>query len=403
MVLYIYIFQKSTIFIKIREVSTMKLFKNAKIYLGNGKIVENGRFLIKDGQFEQVGSSINIPESTKVIDLKGKIVTPGLIDVHTHLGVHEEGIGKEGQDFNETSREVTAQVRALDGINPREAGFEQARKAGITTVQIMPGSANIIGGEMVVLKTKGHIVDQMILREPSGLKAATGENPKRVHGSKNRLAETRMGIAARLREKFIEASYYLSKIETGEIDRNLELENIGKVLKKEIPLRVHAHRADDIVTVLRLKREFDIDITIEHCTEGHHIADFIAQHDVRVSVGPTMSSRSKVELADKGWHTLVALENVGVPFSITTDHPVVGIEHLMTSAILAVKNGLSEEAALRAITLNAAKHLGVDEQIGSIEPGKDADFVVWNGDPFDLRSTVLQTFINGECVFDNGK
>ncbi|MGE8203841.1 amidohydrolase [Heyndrickxia sp. NPDC080065] len=380
----------------------MIFFTNAKIYLGNGNIVENGNFLIKDGQFEQVGTSIHIPKRAKVIDLKGKIVTPGLIDVHTHLGVHEAGLGNEGQDVNETSCEVTAQVRALDGINPREGGFADARKAGVTTVQIMPGSANIIGGEMVVLKTKGHIVDQMILREPSGLKAATGENPKRVHGPKNRMAETRMGIAARFREKLIQAMNYQLKIETGGNERNLELENIGKVLRKEIPLRIHAHRADDIVTVLRLKREFDFDLTIEHCTEGHHIAEFIAQHDVRVSVGPTMSSRSKVELADKGWHTLIALEKAGVPFSITTDHPVVGIEYLMTSAILAVKNGLTEDAALSAITLNAAKHLGVDHQVGSIEPGKDADFVVWNGDPFDLRSSVLQTFINGECVFEKG-
>lgn len=378
----------------------MLVFTNAKIHDGTGKIIENGSFSIRDGQFEQIQSSLNIPPNYEVIDLKGKIVTPGLIDVHTHLGVHEEGVGKEGQDFNETSSEVTAQVRALDGINPREAGFAEARKYGITTVQIMPGSANIIGGEMLVLKTAGHIVDQMILREPSGLKAATGENPKKVHGDKNRMASTRMGIAARLREKLIQAQHYLVKVEHGEVDRQLELENIGKVLRKEIPLRVHAHRADDIVTVLRLKREFDIDVTIEHCTEGHHIAEFIATHDVRVSVGPTMSSRSKVELADKGWHTLRALHEAGVPFSITTDHPVVGIEHLMTSAILAVKNGIPEEVALQAITLNAAKHLGVDEQVGSIEAGKDADFTVWNGDPFDLRSTVAQTYINGECIYE---
>jgi len=180
------------------------------------------------------------------------------------------------------------------------------------------------------------------------------------------------------------------------------LENLCKVLNKEIPLRVHAHRADDIATVLRLKRELDIEITIEHCTEGHLIADFIAEHDVRVSVGPTMSSKSKVELAGKTWNTLIALTNAGVPVSITTDHPVVGIEHLMTSAIMAVKNGLSETDALKAITINAAKHLGVEERVGSIEIGKDADFVVWNGDPFDLRSSVLETYIQGECVSTKG-
>lgn len=375
---------------------------NAKVFDGTGNVIDNGKIVIEDGKFSQIGTSLSIPDGCKVIDVEGKIVTPGLIDVHTHLGVHEEGVGKAGQDVNETSSEVTSQVRSLDGINPFEPGFEVARKSGITTVQIMPGSANVIGGEMVVVKTKGTVVDQMVLREPSGMKAATGENPKNVHGGKGKMPTTRMGVAARLREKFIEAEHYKMQFENGKVARNLGLENLCKVLNKEIPLRVHAHRADDIATVLRLKREFNIDITIEHCTEGHLIADFIAEHDVMVSVGPTMSSKSKVELANKGWHTLVALTNAGVSVSITTDHPVVGIEHLMTSAIMAVKNGLSETDALKAITINAAKHLGVEERVGSIEAGKDADFAIWSGDPFDLRSSVVKTYIQGECVFEKG-
>lgn len=375
---------------------------NAKVFDGTGNVIDNGKIVIEDGKFSQIGTSLSIPEGCKIIDVEGKIVTPGLIDVHTHLGVHEEGVGKAGQDVNETSSEVTSQVRSLDGINPFEPGFEVARKSGITTVQIMPGSANVIGGEMVVVKTKGTVVDQMVLREPSGMKAATGENPKNVHGGKGKMPTTRMGVAARLREKFMEAEHYKMQFENGKVARNLGLENLCKVLNKEIPLRVHAHRADDIATVLRLKREFNIDITIEHCTEGHLIADFIAEHDVMVSVGPTMSSKSKVELANKGWHTLVALTNAGVSVSITTDHPVVGIEHLMTSAIMAVKNGLSETDALKAITINAAKHLGVEERVGSIEAGKDADFAIWSGDPFDLRSSVVKTYIQGECVFEKG-
>ncbi|MBB2480564.1 amidohydrolase [Bacillus sp. APMAM] len=375
---------------------------NAKVFDGTGNVIDNGKIVIEDGKFSQIGTSLSIPEGCKVIDVEGKIVTPGLIDVHTHLGVHEEGVGKAGQDVNETSSEVTSQVRSLDGINPFEPGFEVARKSGITTVQIMPGSANVIGGEMVVVKTKGTVVDQMVLREPSGMKAATGENPKNVHGGKGKMPTTRMGVAARLREKFMEAEHYKMQFENGKVARNLGLENLCKVLNKEIPLRVHAHRADDIATVLRLKREFNIDITIEHCTEGHLIADFIAEHDVMVSVGPTMSSKSKVELANKGWHTLVALTNAGVSVSITTDHPVVGIEHLMTSAIMAVKNGLSETDALKAITINAAKHLGVEERVGSIEAGKDADFAIWSGDTFDLRSSVVKTYIQGECVFEKG-
>jgi imidazolonepropionase-like amidohydrolase len=377
----------------------MLAITNIKGFDGTGKKLSNASVLIENGKFKLIGKNMEIPEGVETIDAQGMVMTPGLIDVHTHLGVHEEGIGKEGHDFNELSSPSTPQVRALDGINPMEKGFEDARKAGVTTAQVMPGSANVIGGEMVVLKTAGHIVDEMLLRSPSGLKAATGENPKKYHGEKGRMPSTRMGTAALMREKFIEAQTYIDKRKEGSVDRNLDLENIAKVLEKEIPLRVHAHRADDIVTILRLKREFGFDLTIEHCTEGHLIAPFIAKHDVRVSVGPTMSTRSKIELADKGWHTLQALAEAGVPFSLTTDHPVVGVEHLTTSAILAVKNGISEEMALQSITLNAAKHLGVEDRVGSIEAGKDADFVLWSGDPFDLRSKVLMTYINGEKVF----
>ncbi|MET3696781.1 imidazolonepropionase-like amidohydrolase [Bacillus oleivorans] len=374
---------------------------NASGFKGDGTRLENLTILVKDGKIEAVGQDVSVPDGYKVFDVNGKVITPGLIDVHTHLGVHEEGLGSEGADFNETTSPFTPQVRAIDGLNPGESGFADARRFGVTTVQVMPGSANVIGGEMLVLKTAGHVVDDMIVREPSGLKAAFGENPKRVHGPKGKMPNTRMGTAAVLREQLIKAQNYINKQEREEhVDRDLSLENISKVLKREIPLRVHAHRADDIVTVLRLKREFGFDLTIEHCTEGHHIAEFIAKHsDVRVSVGPTMSSRSKVELADKGWHTLGALAEAGVPFSITTDHPVVGIEHLMTSVILAVKNGVSEELALQAVTLNAARHLGVDDRVGSIEAGKDADFAVWNGDPFDLRNKVEMTIINGEVVY----
>lgn len=379
----------------------MLAITNATGFKGDGTKLENVTILVKEGKIVEVGPQVSVPEGYEVVDAKGKIITPGLIDVHTHLGVHEEGVGSEGRDFNETSSASTPQIRALDGINPEETGFDDARRFGVTTVQIMPGSANVIGGEMLVLKTVGNIVDEMVVREPSGLKAALGENPKRVHGPKGRLAVTRMGVAAEMREKFIKAQNYMKKLEKNEdAERDLGLENIVKVLKREIPLRVHAHRADDILTILRLKKEFGFDLTIEHCTEGHHIADYIAKfEDVRVSVGPTMSSRSKVELADKGWHTLGALAAAGVPFSITTDHPVVGIEHLMTSVILAVKNGISEDLALQAVTLNAARHLGIEDRVGTIEVGKDADFAIWNGDPFDLRNRVVKTFINGAEVY----
>lgn len=373
----------------------MLAIKNATVYTGKGEVLESHIVLINEGKFSAIRDSNHIPEKCTIIDAKGKVVTPGLIDVHTHLGVFEEGIGEEGHDFNETSSPTTPEVRAIDGINPNDEGFNDARKAGVTTVQVMPGSANVIGGEMSILKTAGTIVDEMVMTPTSGMKAATGENPKRVYGKKNKKPVTRMGIAALLREKLMETQDYLKNKET---KRNLGLEQLAKVLKKEIPLRVHAHRSEDILTILRIKREFDINVTIEHCTEGHQIADYIAKHDVRVSVGPTMSTRSKIELNDKGWETIKVLLDAGVPCSITTDHPVIGIEDLVTSVIHAVKAGISEQQALTAITLDAAKHIGVDDRVGSIEVGKDADFVIWSGNPFDLRNKVEQVYINGEKI-----
>ncbi|MGG1571711.1 amidohydrolase [Fictibacillus sp. NRS-1165] len=377
----------------------MLLIKNGTLVAGTGSI-KKGDLLIDDGKIIKIGEGIKPDVRTKVLDAEGKFVTPGLIDVHTHLGIHEEGIGPAGHDYNETSNPVTPYVRAIDGINPDEKGFEDARKAGVTTVQVMPGSANVIGGEMAVIKTAGTVIDQMVIRSPSGMKAAFGENPKRFYGNKGKSPVTRMGIAALFRKEMKRAQDYLRKMENGEVpDADLGAEQLINVLKGVIPVRAHAHRADDIATILRLAKEFKIDVTIEHCTEGHKIASYIADHNVRVSVGPTLSTRSKIELADKGWHTLSALDQSGVPVSITTDHPVVGIDSLILSAISAVKHGLSEPFAWKAITINAAKHLGVDDRVGSLETGKDADVVIWSGDPFDARSTVEKTLINGEIVY----
>ncbi|MBP3949631.1 amidohydrolase [Bacillus suaedae] len=377
----------------------MKAFVNGTVLIGTGEIIENGTVLINEGKIVQVGTNLAIPEQAEIIDVAGKYVTPGLIDVHTHLGVFSEGLGEAGHDFNETTSATTPYVRAIDGINPFDRGFEDARMAGVTTVQIMPGSANVIGGEMSIVKTQGTIVDEMIVRSPSGMKAAFGENPKRVHGGKGKLPITRMGVAALFRQQFMKAQDYMKKVDAGEIkDRDLGMEQLVKVLRKEIPLRAHAHRADDIVTLLRLIKEFDLDATIEHCTEGHLITSYIASHNIRVSVGPTMTSRTKQELNNKGFHTLIELEKAGVPFSITTDHPVVTIDHLITSAVTAVKYGLSEETALKSITIRAAEHLGIENQVGSLEENKDADLVIWNAHPLSGQAIVEKTFINGECV-----
>ncbi|TLS38579.1 amidohydrolase [Pseudalkalibacillus caeni] len=364
-------------------------------------MIQEGKVLIDEGKIKKVGHFSVEREDLEVIDAFGKFVSPGLIDVHTHLGVHEEGIGNEGHDFNETSDPITPEVRALDGINPEEKGFEDARRAGVTTVQVLPGSANVIGGEMVTLKTFGNIVDRMVIRQPSGMKAAFGENPKRIHGTKGRAPITRMGVAALFRKEMRKAQQYLDKKQRGiTVEDELGLENLCKVLRKEIPIRAHAHRADDIVTLLRLAEEFDIDITIEHCTEGHRIPEYIAEKGFHASVGPTMSTRAKVELSDKGWNTPRILAEAGVPISITTDHPVIGIENLLSSAAMAVKHGLDEKEAWKSVTLTAAQHLGVEDRVGSIEEGKDADIVIWSGDPFDLRNTVETTIINGQIVYN---
>ncbi|WP_221566961.1 amidohydrolase [Alkalihalobacillus sp. TS-13] len=379
----------------------MLLIENATIIIGTGEVINDGKILIKGKKIEKIGHFTYENDDVKIMDANDKVISPGLIDVHTHLGVHEEGIGNIGHDFNETSDPITPEVRAIDGINPREKGFEDARKAGVTTVQVLPGSANVIGGEMVTLKTAGTIVDEMVIRNPSGMKAAFGENPKRLHGTKGKAPITRMGIAALFRKEMRKAQQYLEKKENGKKpDFDLGLENLCKVLQKEIPLRAHAHRADDIVTLLRLAKEFDIEITIEHCTEGHHIAEYVASHGFHVSAGPTMSTRSKIELSEKGWHTPKVLAEAGVSVSITTDHPVVGIEYLLSSVANAIKFGLNETEAWRSITLTAAQHLGIEDRVGSLEEGKDADLVIWSGDPFDLRNSVETTIINGEIVYN---
>ncbi|GAE36782.1 amidohydrolase [Halalkalibacter akibai] len=378
----------------------MKAFVNGTILTGTGSKLKQGTLIINNNKIVNVGKDIAIPAEAEIIDVAGKYVTPGLIDVHTHLGVFSEGLGQAGHDFNETTDAATPYIRAIDGINPFDRGFEDARMAGVTTVQIMPGSANVIGGEMSIIKTVGTVVDEMIVKSPSGMKAAFGENPKRVHGGKGKLPVTRMGVAALFRQQFMKAQDYKRQLEAGEVKtRDLGMEQLVKVLNKEIPLRAHAHRADDIATLLRLIKEFDIEATIEHCTEGHLITAFIAKHDVRVSVGPTMTSRTKQELNNKGWHTLVELEKHNIPFSITTDHPVVTIDHLITSAITAVKFGLSEESAFKAITIRAAEHLGIENQVGSLEEGKDADLVIWSDSPFSSNAVVQETFINGESVY----
>lgn len=378
-----------------------------RLLTASGPELAEGVVLIDKGKIAAVGRDVRVPEDVKEIDARGRVITPGLIDAHTHLGLDEQGVGVAGDDTNEPVEPIAPHLRALDGINLEDIAFDDARKAGVTTSEVKPGSGNVIGGQCVVIKHAGLIVDQAVLRAPSAIKAAMGENPKNSYRSQKKSPSTRMATAALFREIFIKAQTYLAKrraeLEAGHpFERDMKLEAIGLVLEKKIPMRIHAHRADDIMTALRLRDEFDFEMSVEHCTEGHKIAEELARRGVPAVVGPSMSGRYKVELREKTFETPAVLAAAGVKVAITTDHPVVPIHQLMTAAILAAKNGLSTDLALKALTLHPAEILGVAERVGSLEVGKDADLVLWSGDPFDLRSRVMLTMIDGQVVYQEG-
>lgn len=384
----------------------MRAIVNGKVYTMAGQVIENGTILIEAGKIKAVGSNLEVPAGAEVIDAAGKFVMPGIIDAHTHIGVYEEGIGFEGADGNEMTNPSTPHVRALDAINPMEDGFKGAIAGGVTSVATGPGSANVIGGQALAIKTWGKVVDDMVIMEPLGLKIAFGENPKRVYSSQKKSPSTRMAVAAILRENLVAARNYMAKLEKAKDDpekapdRDLKMEILVKVLKKEIPLRAHAHRADDITTAVRIAEEFDVNICIEHCTEGHLIADFLAEKGVPAVVGPTLGTRPKVELANMTFKTPGMLHKAGVKVALTSDHPVFPVQQLPIAAALAHKDGLPEEEALKAITINAAEINGVADRVGSIEVGKDADIVIFSGHPFDWKTQVEKTLIDGEIVYE---
>jgi len=376
--------------------------------------VENGTILIEDGKITAVGADLAVPDGAQVIDAAGQWVLPGFIEVHGHVGVHEEAKGWAGSDTNEMTEPVTAQVRALDAINPADLGFRDAISGGVLAVNVNPGSGNPIGGQTVALRCWGRTVDEMLLREPSGLKSALGENPKRVYGEQGKMPSTRLGTAAVIRGAFVSAANYLAKLDAEAakpeadrkpVDRDLKLEALGRVLRREIPWRQHCHRADDIATALRIAEEFGYDLVIDHGTEAHLVADLLAARNIPVIIGPLFTSRSKVELlnrslANPGW-----LARAGVTIAITTDHPVVPIHFLVHQATLAVKEGLDRDTALAALTINPARIAGVDGRLGSIEPGKDADLVLWSGDPLDVFSRAQRALIGGREIYswNNGE
>jgi len=363
--------------------------------------------LWEDGKIIGVGQELAVPAGALVQDLGGKTVVPGFIDAHTHLGIYEE-IYPEGDDLNEMTEPVTPEMRALDAVNPYDIAFQDAVRGGITTVMTGPGSANVISGTSLVMKTAGRYLDEMVILPQAGLKVAFGENPKRVYAEQKKMPTSRMAIAALLRQALTDAQDYLAKKEKAFKDkevfeRDLGMENLLLVLQRQIPLRAHAHRADDIATAIRIAEEFQVDLVIEHGTEAQKLIPQLKARQIPVIVGPTLTNRAKVELAELTWQTAVLLNQAGILVALTTDHSVTPIQYLPLCAAMAVKNGMDEEEALKAITINPARILGLADRLGSLEAGKDADLVVLNGHPLDWRSKVEQVYINGQEVYNRLK
>lgn len=359
--------------------------------------------LLADGKIAAVGSGLTVPADAAVFDADGLDVFPGFVDAHTHIGLDGYGIGYEGCDYNEMNDIWTPQLRAIDGINPRDPSLADARRAGVTCVCTGPGSANVLGGTFLAMKTVGDRVDKMVVRDPVAMKCAFGENPKRCY--RDKCDSTRMSTAAFLRGALMQARDYGARKQAanGDITKmpayNQKLEALLPVLAREIPLKAHAHQANDIFTALRIAREFNLRLTLEHVTEGHLIADELAgEKDVPMAVGPSLTFASKFELQNKSWATPAALTAAGCHVSIITDSSVIPQQYLPLCAGMAVKAGMDPFDALKAITLNPAEHIGVADRVGSLEVGKDADLVITAGSPFEVLTEVKAVFIDGARI-----
>ena len=385
------------------------LIKQANIHSAVEKEVYVADVLVADGKIVKIEEMINGGEinDAQVLDAYGYDLYPGFVDAHCHLGLDGHAVEYPGQDFNEMSDPVTPQLSAVDGINPQDETFCMAREGGVTCVATGPGSSNVFGGTFCVIKTYGYRIDDMLVKEKAAMKISFGENPKNCYREKG--FSSRMSIAAKLREMLTKAKLYQKKLEaagySGRTDYSklpaydAKLESLLPVLKKEIPLKAHVHRADDIFTAIRIAKEFDVDLRIDHTTDGSLIAKDLAKEGYPVAVGPSFGHASKYELKNKGFHTVVDLVRAGCQVSIITDSPVTEERYLALCAGRAIYEGLDEFTALQTITINAAKHIGVEKRVGSIEVGKDADFVLVKGSPFEVNSRILYTIIEGKIVY----
>lgn len=386
----------------------MLLLKNGNVMTMAGPAFV-GDVAIENGKIVAVGQSLSYSDA-EVRDVTGMTVMPGIVDPHCHIGMWEDAMGFEGADGNECTNPITPELRAIDAINPYDRCFEEAAAGGVTTCVTGPGSANVIGGQFVAIKTYGDSVEDMVLRFPVAVKAAFGENPKRVYNGKNQTPSTRMATAALMRKALIEAQEYNEKLERGKADpekmpeRNLGKEILARVIRRELPMKIHAHRADDILTAIRICREFKLRYTLDHCTEGYLITDklkeALSEDCEGIIVGPLLTERSKIELKNLSFKAPKVLEQAGIEYAMMTDHPVTPEQYLPICTAVAVREGASEEGALKAITINAAKITGIADRVGSIEVGKDADIAVFSGHPFDFRSRCVLTLVNGKVAHE---
>ncbi|WP_242976022.1 amidohydrolase [Desulfosporosinus sp. FKB] len=381
------------------------LLKNCLILEQHGKTVHKD-ILIEMGKISSLEEGLSSADCSSIIDVQEQYVLPGFIDCHTHLGIIEECTGKIGVDNNETSNAVTPNLRGIDAVNPLDVSFKDAVKSGVTTVMVGPGSNNVVGGLSLAIKTSGRIIDQMVIKSPVGLKIALGENPISTYGIESKCPVTRMGTAALIRELFMRTEDYRELKQLGKINyRDPRLEAVIPVLQGEIPLRAHAHRADDIVTAIRIAEEFKIHkLVIEHGTEADLVEDYLKERKIPVAFGPMLTPRIKMELKSRNYKTAINLVNAGIKVALITDHPYNSIDQLRTIASLSIAEGLNPSEALRALTSNPAEILECGQQIGAIKIGYDADLVVFDGDPFNLNSKVIYTFVNGQLAYSkNGK
>lgn len=380
----------------------MFCIKNGIIHTAISKEPFKGDLFVDQGKIIRIGKNLPVDSDMDVFDVTGLFIYPGFIDAHCHTGLDGYGIGYEGQDYNEYNDPVTPQLQAIDGINPMDPTLLKARQAGVTCIGVGPGSSNVLGGTFAAIKTQGKRIDDMIVKSPAAMKCAFGENPKRCYRDKG--DSSRMTTAATLREALKKAILYQKKLDGAENDSfslpayDAKSEALLPVLRHEIPLKAHAHQANDIFTAIRIAKEFHLTLTLEHVTEGHLIVDELAKEPYPMAVGPTLTHASKFELQNKSWTTPAVLAKAGCQVSIITDAPVIPQEYLALCAGLAVKAGMDPYDALKAITINPAHHLGISDRVGSIEEGKDADFVITDGNPFSIETNIKYVFINGEII-----